>query len=466
MIGSRRHGRHRRHGRNCAGLLTIAVVAVALGAGAVPLAAQIPRAPQVPDNLPAAEDEPASALAQIDRLAARAALFLHRQVPDRAGETIWLLPFLTDTGAATRLGHRLQSAVHLRLLRHYRSAQIRLVERHPLPFPAPAEAEPRLPSGAASAPHALVLEIQPFRDTVRVIMRVLALGEARAGDWIDLPANDELRELLDRAGSGAGAAPPHSSEASPGGTAAVLADAPRPPLPDAITVDRGQQRYTTAGGDWVALQVPAPGFFVLDGRSFAGPLTLSLHYDRGGPAVVTAREDAPTVAGGDADGLPRGVDRKIGFFSGPKRSYAHVGSASEDQVAYYLRLRPLSPGRRFADGTEHEVPLERGTGFQTLRVFRSGTYRAGAAVSAGTADLRVFSVPEMRGVAPLAAEPPLPPRSAAAPAETNLQRYELAAGDYLIEVTSAPVAQTARLCWAAADAASGSNGCTQVDSEP
>ena len=62
------------------------------------------------------------------------------------------------------------------------------------------------------------------------------------------------------------------------------ADAPRTPLPSAITVDRGQQRYTTGGEDWVTLQVPEPGFYLLEVRSFAGSLTLSLHHDRNGPA--------------------------------------------------------------------------------------------------------------------------------------------------------------------------------------
>ena len=413
------------------------VLLLALAVGAAPLAAQVPRGPHGAQAPPPADGGQSSALAEIDRLAARAALFLHRQVPDRAGATIWLLPFLTDTGVPTRLGHRLQSAVHLRLLRHYRAAEIRVVERRPFATSTPANGA--LPAGAASAAHALELEMQPFRDVLRVVLRVRGSGMVTDGDWIDLPVGEELRALLD----GTEAGVPRSGD--PASAAADVApEAPRTPLPPAISVDDGQHRYTTAGEDWVMLQVPAPGFYLLEGRSFSGPLELSLHYDRGGTPVATARHAAPSPAGGDPDGLPRGVDRKLGIFSGPRTSYARVGTTTGDEVAYYLRLRPLDAARRFADGTVHEVTLERGTGFQTLRVFRSGSYRVVVEADAGEAGLRVFSVPHMRSVAPLPGAQPA--------------RYELAAGDYLIEVTSAPAARAARLCWAASDSSAGCAG--------
>ena len=440
-----------------AGVLIAALVAGVLTAGIEPLAAQVPQAPREPEQAqtqspPAAPAGQPSALAEIDRLAARAAVFFRDHVPDRAGATIWILPFMTDTGVATRLGHRLQSAVHLRLLSDYSSAEIRVVERRPLPARAAAAGAPQLPAAAASASHALALEMQPFRDTLRVVLRVFSGGSANAGEWVDLPVSEELQELLDGAGAGpaAGRAQHSASAARPD----AESEAPRTPLPSAITVDLGQQRFTTAGVDWVALQVPAPGFYLLEGRSFSGPLTLSLHYDRSEPPVVTAREDAPAGAGRATDGLPRGVDRKLGIFSGPRRSYARIGSASEEQVAYYLRLRPLNPARRFADGTVHAVSLEQGTGFQTLRVFRSGTYRVVVETDAGHVELRVFSVPHMRSVAP-AAGAPSGDSGAVAPVP---RRYELAAGDYLIEVTAAPLAPVARLCWAASDSAVGCAG--------
>jgi hypothetical protein len=386
---------------------------------------------------------PPSALAEIDRLAIRAVALVRSTVPDSTGTTIWVLPFTTDTGTATRLGHRLQSAVHLRLLRDYRTAQIRVAPRRPLPV-SPAAPEQPLPADAVSARHALELEIWPFRDTLRVVLRMLASGTVTAGDWIDLPVNEELRELLDGAGAGADAAAGRRP-ASPAlrGAAASEPEGPRTPLPSAITVDRGQQRYTTGGEDWVTLQVAAPGFYLLEARSFAGPLRLSLHYDRTAAAVATAREDVPTAAAGAADGLPRGVDRMLGIFSGPQRSYARIESASGEDAAFYLRLRTLAPSRRFADGTMHAVPLDRGIGFQTLRVFRSGSYRVVTETDSGTVALRVFGVPHMRSVAA---------------DNTDAHRYVLPAGDYLIEVTSSPAAPAVRMCWVGADTTGGCAG--------
>ena len=414
------------------------VLLLALAAGSVPLAAQ---------TRPAEEGDQLSALAEIDRLAARAAVLLHRQVPDRAGVTIWLLPFLTDTGVPTRFGHRLQSAVHLRLLRLFRATEIRAVERRPIADVAPATGV--VPAGAASAAHALELEMQPFRDILRVVLRVRSSGMVSDGEWIDLPVTEELWELLD--GAEAGTSGPGDVASAAAGVEPV---APRTPLPSAISVDQGQHRYTTAGDDWVALQVPAPGFYLLEGRSFAGPLEVSLHYDRSGAPVVTARGGAPSPAGGDADGLPRGVDRKLGIFSGPRESYARVSTTGGDEVAYYLRLRPLDAERRFADGTVHAVPLDRGTGFQTLRVFRSGSYRVVAEAAAAEADLRVFGVPHMRSVAPYSGAQPEQRGADGA----GGRRYELAAGDYLVEVTSTPAARAARLCWEAFDSSAGCSG--------
>ena len=422
-----------RYGAHPARPWALAIVAALLAAVAGLVAAQIPGVPPVSAPARAVPAAPISALAEIDRLAIRAVALVRGTVPDSAGTTIWVLPFTTDTGTATRLGHRLQSAVHLRLLRDYRTAQIRVAPRRPLPAPA-AAAEPPLPADAVSARHALELEIQPFRDTLRVVLRMLASGTVAAGDWIDLPVNEELWELLDGTGAGADAAPARRLAATEG---------PRTALPSAITVDRGQQRYTTGGVDWVTLQVAAPGFYLLEARSFSGPLRLSLHYDRTAAAVVTAREDVPAAAAGDPDGLPWAVDRMLGIFSGPRRSYARIESASGEDAAFYLRLRPLAPPRRYADRTMHAVPLDRGIGFQTLRVFRSGSYRVVAEADSGAVELRVFGVPNMRSVAA---------------DNADAHRFELPAGDYLIEVTSSPAAPAARMCWMGADTTGGCPG--------
>ena len=435
--------------------MLVAIVASTLTGVAGPLAAQVPRDGR---RAPAAEVDRPSALADIDRLAVRAVTLVRSHVPDRAGTTIRVLPFATDTGAATRLGHRLQSAVHLRLLREYRSATIQVEPRRPLA--TPTEDGPGLvPTSARPAGHALEVEIQPFRETVRVILRVHGSGTVTAGDWIDLPVNDELQELLDGTGAGgagtgalSGAAVPAASTSADANAGADSEpDRQRTPLPSVVTVDQGQQRYTIGGEDWVTLQVPAPGFYLLEGRSISGPLTLSAHYDRAGPPVVAAREDLPPVGNGATGGLPQSVDRVLGIFSGPQKIHARVATASDEEVAFYLRLRRMSPSRRFADGTVYVVPLERGTGFQTLRVFRSGTYRVVAEADSGAVALRVLGVPHMRTVAPISA---LPPGSV----EPGTDRYELTAGDYLIEVTSARAGPAARLCWTAADTPGGCEG--------
>ena len=441
-----------------AGTLLLAIVAGTLAASAVPLAAQVPGTSRDAQPAPAAEAGRRSALADIDRLAMRAVALVRDHVPDRAGTAVRVLPFTTDTGAATRLGHRLQSAVHLRLLREYRSTTVQVASRRPLTV-SMTDGARAVTAAAQPARHALELEIQPFRETVRVILRMLSSGTVTAGDWVDIPISDELRALLDDAadegtgpgtrsrarfgGSPSAAAP----DAGTGSVAGAEPERPRMSLPDVITVDRGQHRYTADGEDWVTLQVPVPGFYLLEGRSISGPLTLSVHYDRAGPPVATAREDVPAVAGSDPGGLPPGVDRMLGIFSGPRRIYARVSAAAEEDVAFYLRLRPLDPPRRFADGTVYAVPLEAGTGFQILRVFRSGSYRVVVEAGADDVELRVLGVPHMHSVAPAGAAPPAAPGTV----EPGQHRYHLAAGDYLIEVTAAHAARAAQVCWAAED---------------
>ena len=318
--------------------MLVAIVAGALAGVAGPLAAQVPRDGQ---RAPAVEVDRPSALADIDRLAVRAVTLVRSHVPDRAGTTIRVLPFATDTGAATRLGHRLQSAVHLRLLREYRSATIQVEPRRPLATPT-VDGPGVVPTSARPADHALEVEIQPFRETVRVILRVHGSGTVTAGDWVDLPVNDELQDLLDGTGAGGAgtkargdaAVPAASTNADANAGADSEPERTRTPLPSVVAVDQGQQRYTIGGEDWVTLQVPAPGFYLLEGRSISGPLTLSAHYDRAGPPVVAAREDLPSVGNGVTGGLPQSVDRVLGIFSGPQKIHARVATSSDDEVAF------------------------------------------------------------------------------------------------------------------------------------
>ena len=66
------------------------------------------------------------------------------------------------------------------------------------PYPgAAAAADGWHPAAAPGSASALAVEIQPFRGTIRFVLRLLWAGELRAGELIDLVAVPELHELLD-----------------------------------------------------------------------------------------------------------------------------------------------------------------------------------------------------------------------------------------------------------------------------
>ena len=170
-------------------LLLLAWVLAAGTVGGVSLTAQSVTTP--PPQAPAV-----AAVEEIDRVADRWADLVVRQVPDTAGTTLWLLPFVTDSGTATRFGHRLQSAIHLRLLRRYQHTRVYAVTALPARGAAAVTEDAQL---AATSRDALAIEIQPFHETVRVVLRLLRSGRLRAGDWVDLTASTEISELLDGA---------------------------------------------------------------------------------------------------------------------------------------------------------------------------------------------------------------------------------------------------------------------------
>ena len=500
-----------------------------------------------------------SAVEAIDFAALRAVDFLLEQLPDNSGEALWLTPVLTDTGAATRLGHRLQSALHLLLLDHYRRTTVRAVATLS-PYPgATATAAP----GAGSA---LAVEIQPFRGTIRLVLRLLQAGELRAGQMIDLTAFQELHELLDypaarpalpRAAMDATvpaaprAADPYEPDDDPGlevvvdlgvrteldrvlgrgdrdrfaftvreatpvlveimtgldtqlllyrerehipfaasgsaptgggarlelslsagryvaevvgfsdettgeyriaighGGASAEADAlPRVPLPLTIKPDQAQTRYTSGGEDWLELQVPAPGFYLLEARSFGAPLSLSLYHDRAAPPVVAPRP-VPTgrvMAERAAPALGRGGDA-VALFADRRAVHARVATATGQEAAFHLLFRPLSPARRFADAAPFALEVDDGIAFHTLRIFGAGTYAATIRDGFDGQNLRLFGVPEMKLITARA--------DAAGKGNTE---FDLAAGDYLVELVVPEPREHLWVCWVASRAAPGCGG--------
>lgn len=501
-----------------------------------------------------------SAVEAIDFAALRAVDFLLEQLPDTSGEALWLTPVLTDTGAATRLGHRLQSALHLLLLDHYRRTTVHAVATLS-PYPgATATADGRHPAvpGPGSA---LAVEIQPFRGTIRFVLRLLQAGELRAGEMIDLTAFPELHELLDypaarpalpRAATDATvpaaprAADPYEpdddpglevvvdlavrteldrllgrgdrdrfafsvSEATPvlietmtgldtqlllyrerehipfaasgsapagGGARLELSLAagryvaevvgfsdqttgeyriaigrvgpgpepdalPRVPPPPTIMPDQGHTRYTSGGEDWVELQVPAPGFYLLEARSFGAPLSLSLYHDRAAPPVVAPRplSTGSVVAGRAEPAVGRGADA-VALFADRRAAHARVATATGEEAAYHLLFRPLSPARRFADAAPFALEVDHRVAFHTLRIFGAGTYAATIRDGFDAANLRLFGVPEMELIA-----------ARADAAGTGTTEYDLAAGDYLVELVVAEPRDHLWVCWVASGAA-------------
>ena len=492
-----------------------------------------------------------SAVEAIDFVALRAVDFLLEQIPDTSGEALWLAPVLTDTGAATRLGHRLQSALHLLLLDRYLHTTVHAVAT------AADDWHPAAASGFASA---LAVEIQPFRGTIRFVLRLLRAGELRAGELIDLVAVPELHELLDypaarpadpraardaTAPAAPRAADPYEPDDDPGlevvvdlgvrteldrvlgradrdrfafmvseatsvlvetmteldtqlllyrerehipfaasGSASAGGGArlelnltagryvaevvgfsdqttgeyrivighapgaepnalPRVPLPDTIKPDQGQTRYTSGGEDWLELQVPAPGFYLLEARSFGARLSLSLYHDRAAPPMVAPRP-VPTASGVAERAEPvRGrLADAVALFADRRAVHARVATVTGQEAAYHLLFRPLSPPRRFADAAPFALEVDHGVAFHTLRIFGAGTYAATIRDGFDGLNLRLFGVPEMVLIAG---------RSDAA-GKGNTE-FDLAAGDYLVELVVSEPRDHLWVCWVVAGAA-------------
>ena len=499
-----------------------------------------------------------SAVEAIDFVALRAVDFLRQQLPDTAGETLWLAPVLTDTGAATLLGHRLQSALHLLLLDHYRHTTVHAVatlSRYPA---ATAPAHGWHVAAAPAPGSALAVEIQPFRGTIRFVLRLLRDGELRAGEMIDLSAFPEFHELIDSSArhavppaatdatvpAASRAADPYEPDDDPGlevvvdlgvrtelsrvldrgdrdrfaflvreatpvlvetmteleaqlllyrdrehipfaasgsapagggarlelsltagryvaevvgfsdqttgayriaigqgGPGPIPNTLPRVPLPPTIRPDQGQTRYTSGGEDWLELQVPAPGFYLLEARSFGAPLSLSLYHDRAAAPMVAPRA-FPTAAAvlERAEPAP-GLSSALALFADRRPIHARVAAATGQEAAYHLLFRPLTPARQFADAAPFALEVDHGVAFHTLRIFGAGTYAATIRNAFDGLNLRLFGVPEMELI---------PGR---ADAGTGATEFDLTAGDYLVEFAVPGPRERLWVCWVASGVA-------------
>ena len=502
-----------------------------------------------------------SAVEAIDFVALRSVDFLLEQLPDTSGAALWLAPVLTDSGAATRLGHRLQSALHLMLLDQYRRTTVHAVATLS-PYPgATAPADGWHPAAALGSGSALALEIQPFRGTIRFVLRLLRAGELRAGELIDVAAFPELYELLDNPAArpdeprfaGDATVPavppavdPYEPDDEPGfevvmdltvradldrvlgrgdrdrfafmvsestlvlvetmteldiqlllyrerervpfaasGSAPADGGArlelsltagwyvaevvgfsdettgeyrivighggpgrepsalPRAPLPTTITPDQGQTRYTSGGEDWLELQVPAPGFYLLEARSFGEPLSLSLYHDRAAPPVVAARP-VPTGSGlvQHAESAVGRGDDAVALFADRRTVHARIATVTRQEAAYHLLFRPLSPPRRFADAAPFALEVVHGAAYHTLRIFGAGTYAATIRDRVEGLNLRIFGVPEMELIT-----------ARADGAGKGNTEFDLAAGDYLVELVVPEPREHLWVCWVASGAA-------------
>jgi hypothetical protein len=151
----------------------------------------------------------AEVVEEIDRIAAAAAELAARRIKDEGGVTLSLSPFLTDSGEATALGNRLHSATHLQLLAAFANVTV---------------------DGSATTPagrgFTLTAEIQPFRETVRVLVQLLRNRTLHDGLHIDVPTSAELQELLQPmptrlAQSPAGGSDAYEPDDAPGSEVAI-----------------------------------------------------------------------------------------------------------------------------------------------------------------------------------------------------------------------------------------------------
>jgi hypothetical protein len=117
----------------------------------------------------------ADAPAEIDRAVRELAVFVQRNLPDREGDSLVVLPFLSDQGGRTLLGERLAGELELALAGAYRHTRL----------------------GRSNRTYTLMGELQPYASRLRVLGRLLGpRGEQLAVGRAELRMSEELEALL------------------------------------------------------------------------------------------------------------------------------------------------------------------------------------------------------------------------------------------------------------------------------
>lgn len=121
----------------------------------------------------------ADALQDIDEAVGKLAEFLLRTIPDTRGQSLTILPFLSDEHGRVRLGDRLKSELELYLAAEYKRLRI-------------------IPQPEGDSTYTISGELQSYPSRVRLICRVTKPdGSLGGGTRIDIPSSPELLSLLE-----------------------------------------------------------------------------------------------------------------------------------------------------------------------------------------------------------------------------------------------------------------------------
>ena len=128
---------------------------------------------------PAAADAPpkrADAHEEIDRTVKELSAFVRRNLPDREGDSLVVLPFLSDQGGRVLLGERLAGELELALAGAYRRTRV---------------------GAGGKRTFTLMGELVPYASRLRVLCRLLGPDGAQLGAArVELAMSRELSALL------------------------------------------------------------------------------------------------------------------------------------------------------------------------------------------------------------------------------------------------------------------------------
>ncbi len=139
----------------------------------------------------------AGTLEQIDRAVEEIGAFVQRSVPDQAGSTIVVAPFLSDRLGRNLLGDRLKSELELHLAGAYHQARVKSAAPGSPAAAAAGRPAAQPPAGAGPGVYTVAGEIQSYPEAVRILCRIVRPdGSLGGGTRVDIPSTAELRELL------------------------------------------------------------------------------------------------------------------------------------------------------------------------------------------------------------------------------------------------------------------------------